>query len=218
MPTTRARSARRAAAKRTILAALDENSASNDSNIPTISKVTIVNKEDQDEYNADGSISSLPSRPFRIPNDFDGTNAESINILLEDIEKEVKNLQESIAIKCCEAIKRQHEAYFRKAMKIEKSVKKMKIKDFNQKYMKKNNDDGNVNPVNKDIIALMKSFMNDVAENNGSSNSALGKKRFRNFGPGFNSMDLETPSRPTGRNLRTPGTVLRTAKKGEILM
>ena len=215
MPTTRARSVRRAAAKRTILSALDENKPSNDTIIPTTSKMMEGVK---DLYNQD--VDFPQQRPFEIPNEFDSTNSESIKVLLEDIEKEVKRLQESVAIKCCEAIKKQHETYFLKTMKIEKSVKKMTVREFNEKYMK-NNVRNNDEVQNADIVALMKSVMIESNCNQGNSAvSTMGKKRFRDDMPGKNTaMSLETPARPLRvGNMRTPGTVLRTAKRGETLM
>lgn len=208
MPTTRARSVRRAAAKRTILSALDENKPSNDTRIPTTSKMM------------NGDVGFPQQRPFEIPKEFDSTNSESIKVLLEDIEKEVKRLQESVAIKCCEAIKKQHETYFLKTMKIEKSVKKMTVREFNEKYMK-NNVRNNDEMQKTDIIALMKSVMIESNSNQGNyAVSTMGKKRFRDDMPGMNTaMNLETPARPLRvGNMRTPGTILRTAKRGETLM
>lgn len=259
MTTTRGiRSVRRAAAKRTILSALDENNPSNDSGIPSTStstsKLATVNTNQNVVHLLDNNSTinnndnnnnnnTIPHKPFRIPKDVDCTNSESIHILLQDIEKEVKQRQESVAIKCCEAIKKQHEAYFLQGMKIEKSVKKMTIGEFNEKYMKKsrgsNNGNGNgngngsdsdsdnCNEEGKDIIALMKSLMSEstgTGNNNNNNNnncaSGLGKKRFRNDFPNLGKMDLETPARPlrSGHNMRTPATILRTAKRGEMLM
>lgn len=222
MPSTRAaRSCRRVATKRTILSALDENNVSVDPNIPS--------NTSKDTFLKDDTMNSLlvpPQRPFCIPKDLDCTASESINILLEDISREVKSRQESVAIKCCEALKRQHEAFFLKGMKIEKSIKKMKIKDFNQKFMKRNsnsngnNIDGENSKSTACIIAMLKSFMSESDSSKNSSISALSKKRFRDDLPDLNRMELETPIRQlkTAGNLRTPATILRTAKRGEVLM
>ncbi len=232
MPTTRARSVRRAAVKRTILSALDENQPSNDNVLPTTTASTITsNKQIHasiENVHSENNKGYPQQKPFSIPEDCDTTDSESINILLEDIEKEVKRLQENVAIKCCEAIKKQHQTYFLKTMKIEKSVKKMTIREFNEKFMKKNvrmnntNNDGGESQEN-DIVALMKSVM--IEYENSESNtgfSTLGKKRFRNDMPGMNTAMnmIETPARPlrVGNNMRTPATVLRTAKRGEKLV
>lgn len=208
MPTTRAKSVRRAAAKRTILSALDENQPTTDSTLPT--KATTLNTETSTYYpNTTSTNNGNISRPFQVPKDFDCTNPGSIDVLLQDIEKETKRLQDNVAINCCEAIKRQHEAYFLRGMKIEKSIKKMKIGDFNAKYMK-SEEIG--------IVALMKSLMNDSDAVIGPS--VVGKKRIRDGLSGLERMDLETPMRPlrTAGHFRTPATILRTARKGEMLM
>ena len=220
MPSTRAaKSSRRAATKRTILSALDENNPSIDSNIPSnISK-------DVDTFLKNDTMNSTlvpPQRPFRIPKDLDCTASDSINILLDDIAREVKRRQENVAIKCCEAMKRQHEAFFLKGMKIEKSVKKMKIKDFNEKFMKKNsnNNKGDNSESTTCIIAMLKSVMVESDSSKNSTISALSKKRFRDDLPDLNKMDLETPIRQlkTAGNMKTPATILRTARRGEMLM
>jgi len=210
---TRARTARRAATKRTILSALDENQPANDAKVPSKTKASSSrNNNVEDGYDNMDTITS--NRPFRIPNDFDGTSTESLHILMNDLESEVKRKQENIRIQSFEAIKRQHEAFFLNSLKIDKNVKKMKICDFNHKYMEKGD---NLNKTETCIIALMMSLM---VNNNGGSSAAMNKKRIRNSGPGPSKMDLETPCRPlrVGRNIKTPGTVLRTAKKGEQLL
>ncbi len=237
MPTTRAKTVRRAAAKRTILSALDENAPSNDLD----ATVKIVHHYQGSSLHSDTmSNSSIngsvpPQRPFRIPKDSDCTSPESINILLQDIEREVKNRQEDMAIKCCEAIKKQHEAYFLQGMKIEKSIKKMTIKEFNEKFMKgRCSSDGSCIDADgakkgaqeggTDIIAMMKNIMID--SNSSNTVPVLGKKRFRNGMQGYGNdnvngnTDLETPVRPlrVGNNIRTPATILRTAKRGEALL
>mmetsp|Transcript_23474 Transcript_23474/g.29578 ORF Transcript_23474/g.29578 Transcript_23474/m.29578 type:complete len:320 (+) Transcript_23474:154-1113(+) len=235
MPTTRAKSVRRAAAKRTILSALDENNPSNDpfdfsssssSSVKIVhaSNDTVSFQSSSNNHHSSDSSSSIPHRPFRIPKDLDCTSPDSVNTLLKDIEREVKNRQEDMAIKCCEAIKKQHEAYFLRGMKIEKSVKKMTIREFNEKFMKGLSVSDNSDKETKedvgglvgcaDIITMMKSIANS------SSVPILGKKRFRNDAHGYGKMDLETPVRPlrAGNSVRTPATILRTAKRGETLL
>ncbi len=226
MPTTRARTVRRAAAKRTILSALDENQPSNDSTVPSTSKIINNNSTINSSTTTDTQNNiHLPQQPpFQIPNDFDSTNSEDVHILLRDIEKEVKRLQENVAIKCCEAINKQHHTYFQKNLQIEKSVKKMTIREFNEKYMRKNShpNNGDGDATESDIVALMKSIMIDDSSSNTATGgiSTMGKKRIRDDVSGMSAtMNLETPARPLRvGNHRTPGTLLRTARRGEKLM
>mmetsp|Transcript_22371 Transcript_22371/g.25918 ORF Transcript_22371/g.25918 Transcript_22371/m.25918 type:complete len:332 (+) Transcript_22371:220-1215(+) len=248
MPTTRARSTRRAATKRTILSALDENNPStNHEDVKTLSKSS--NIDDSYAYHSNNNQSSVGqvqvpvSKPFDIPKELDCTSTESINILLEDLNVQVQKRKENIAIVCCEAIKKQEVVYLSKTMQIKKSIKRMTIRDFNQKFMmdKDNQDDNSSAGDNEeekqcdqdgerarkegDILSLIKSLMNQegcVTSNNAMA--ALSKKRFRDDNNNmqyFGKMDLETPVRQfrtNGKNIRTPATILRTAKRGEHLL
>jgi hypothetical protein len=189
MPVTR--SARRAATrtntKRTILSALDENKPATTEEL---------------QIESSSSIS-----PNCILPDLDVLQSESIHAILSDIKSQVKSKQESLTIRGIELAKNQQEVYFVGTMRLDRSIKKMTIREFNQKYMK-----------NQSIIDELKSIISTSSagisthydENKSSSNFA-----YSNLKRG--TKDLETPVRQLtqGKPHRTPGTILRTVRKGE---
>jgi len=133
-------------------------------------------------------------------------------VLLQDIQREVKARQESLSIKGVEISKNLQEVFFVGGMKVERSVKKMTVREFNEKFLKGSGEN---------IINVMKDIMKNT-----KAASVGAKKRVR--GAGYtntntntntpaNHLVLETPVRQlkAGKASRTPGTILRTAKKGE---
>lgn len=190
MPVTR--SARRAATrtntKRTILSALDENKPA-------------TTEELQIE-----SCSSI-SPKCNLP-DLDVLQSDSINAILSDIKSQVKSKQESLTIKGIEMAKNQQEVFFVGTMRLDKSIKKMTIREFNQKYME-----------NESIIDELKSIMStfstaDVANHHSRNKSS---NNFACSNPKRGTKVLETPVRQLtqGKSHCTPGTILRTVRKGE---
>ncbi len=195
MPMTRRarRAATRTNTKRTILSALDENK-------PIENSAGGLKQNEQ--------YGPLP--------DLDILKTESIQVLLQDIQRQVQARKESLSIKGAEINKRQQEVFFVNSMKIEKSVKKMTIREFNQNYMGGEN-----------IISAMKQIIDDSARTNASSgcNNPGAKKRVRQLPPGTYAqgshlyLPLETPVRQLkpGIPTRTPGTILRTVRKNEAI-
>lgn len=194
MPTTRT-SERRLANKRTILSALDENSTLD----PTF----------QTNFHApNGHHSSPPS--FLIP-DLDYTQLKNIQLLISDLEREIDSRKESLDIQKVNMLKRQQEVFFVNMVKISKSIKKMTIREFNSAH-------------NTNIVDIMKnSMMGDTV-----SAARMGaKKRVRSNGTSQNAnsstsnsrLPMETPVRQISSvgGIRTPGTILRTVRKGETV-
>jgi len=195
MPLTRRarRAATRSNTKHTILSALDENKPLD----------TDADYND-DAYNNNAS----PALP-----DLDIFKPESIQVLLQDIQRQVKAKQESLSIKGVEINKHQQEVFFVNSMKLEKSVKKMTIGEFNQKFMNGEN-----------IILVMKQIMDSAtARTNANTNTTGTKKRVRQQNHHHQQpqpqyyLPLETPVRQIklGIPTRTPGTILRTVRKNE---
>lgn len=202
MPTTRT-SERRLANKRTILSALDENSSLDD---PTFHHTKFHSNGHQ--YN------SSPPSSFPIP-DLDYTQLKNIELLLNDLEREIDSRKESLDIQKVNMLKRQQEVYFVNMVKIAKSIKKMTIREFNTAH-------------NTNIVDVMKRSM---IGDNVSTTAAMGaKKRVRSNGSSNNNsssncisssssrLPMETPVRQIATGgIRTPGTILRTVRKGETV-
>jgi len=230
MPVTR-RSARKAAtranAKRTILSALDENRPA------SIEQLKVKHNSNSDAASISttttSSSNSLQAHAHALP-DINVLSPSSIHALLDDIKREVNARQECLSIKRAEIAKNQEEVYFLNTMKIEKSVKKMTVREFNAKFMNKQKElDSNVDVDSNEasqkmcIIDVLKSLMisnhtsSSSQNNNGANNNNNGaKKRVR--GAGYTN--LETPVRQLkiGKtHYRTPGTILRTVRKGEVM-
>lgn len=197
MPTTRT-SERRLANKRTILSALDENSSLD----PTFQK----------DFHPNGPPPhSSPSSCFPVP-DLDYTQLKNIQLLLTDLEREIDSRKESLDIQKVNMLKRQQEVYFVNMVKIAKSIKKMTIREFNSAH-------------NTNIVEIMKHAMiGDTI-----SAAAMGaKKRVRSNGKSHSHnahnnnsrLPMETPVRQIASSnggIRTPGTILRTVRKGETV-
>jgi len=216
MPATRSsrRAATRSNTKRTILSALDENKPLDDHPLHTT----------KHDIQTQPSVSQSQSLP-----DLDVFKPESIEVLLQDIVRQVKAKQESLSIKSAEINKHQQEVFFVNSMKLEKSVKKMTIRDFNAKYMAGNNSSSG-NGSSNNIIDVMKQIMHsstlDETNHNTNNNN---KKRVRqpnnahtNLHAQLHShhhLPLETPVRQLKPSFpsRTPGTILRTVRKNEVL-
>jgi len=193
MPMFGNNSNRRAANKRTILGAIDEDRTSFQNHfqissirngIPRISKSGIKLGID-----------------FDVPIDLDGSKYDAVALLLEDLEKGVKQHQESISIKACQAMTEQQEAYFLSMTKLGKSMKNMTIRDFNNKYM-----DGN------DVVNLVKSFFVEGDDISNDIDTPL-----------FDGYDTHTDMETPNRNVRSinsnssPATLSRASRRGETL-
>jgi hypothetical protein len=190
MPVTR--SARRAATrtntKRTILSALDENKPA-------------TTEELQIE-----SCSSI-SPKCNLP-DLDVLQSDSINAILSDIKSQVKSKQESLAIKGIEMAKNQQEVFFVGTMRLDKSIQE--------------NDNSRIQSEihgNESIIDELKSIMSTLSAAY-VANHYSGNKSSNNFAysnPKRCTKVLETPVRQLtqGKSHCTPGTILRTVRKGE---
>mmetsp|Transcript_4811 Transcript_4811/g.9178 ORF Transcript_4811/g.9178 Transcript_4811/m.9178 type:complete len:280 (-) Transcript_4811:58-897(-) len=190
MPVTRSarRAATRSNTKRTILSALDENKPA------TIEELQIES-------------SSSTSPECNLP-DLDVLKKDSIEVILSDIKSQVKSLQESLTIKGIEMAKNQQEVFFVGTVRLDKTIKNMTIREFNQKYMD-----------NQSIIDVLTSIMSTSSA--GVSNNYDQNKSSHNFAHSNlkrgGIKDLETPVRQLtqGKSHRTPGTILRTVRKGE---
>lgn len=196
MPVTRT-SERRAANKRTMLSALDEN--------PSLDP-QFVSKQTS-YHHTHNNVQSSTKSCFPIA-DLDYTKMQNIQLLLTDLEREIELRMESLDIQKVNMLKRQQEVYFVNMVKIAKATKKMTIREFNSIHK-------------TNIVHIMKNAMID-----GHAAAAMGaKKRERSNGNSHTKnqrLPLETPVRQItsgkiGGAIRTPGTVLRTVKKGETV-
>lgn len=199
MPMTRRarRAATRTNTKRTILSALNEDE-------PISDDFNNTNTIGTDDLKSNTMNSQLP--------DLDIFKVECIEAILQDIKKQVKTKQESISITGAEINKHQQEVYFINTMKLEKSVKKMTIREFNQKHMS----------AGENIIDIMKQIMEAQPPKAGAKKRV--RPQYQNqpqqqqqyMGSG---LPLETPVRQIrpGIASRTPGTILRTARKNEAI-
>lgn len=226
MPTTRGNrtASRRAAATRTVLQALDENN----STVPTDTVNSIL--KPTSSYTSSSSVKYNPHaqdtsrRSFKIPAELDGTSKDAVRLLLEDLEGKVKQIQDEIAMKERDAIQALQEVYYVKTMKIEKKVKKMTIREFNETYMKggisssDNDGGGEANGQQQgDILNLVKSLAKDIANNSDGTRGRYDQQEEVVVDDKDTMrMELETPARNIGA-MRTPATITRTVKRGEIL-
>jgi len=198
-PRTRGRS-RRNATKRTILGAVNENEVSGVE--PDCLKKSVELKIEQNTIQQNGNECNN-RKSFEIPKEFDGSSVESVKILLQDLKKEVRRCQESLSIKASMALKDQQQVFFLESMKLPRSIKNMTIKDFNEKYFTEGGDIG------KDIDDIAK-------DGNDAKTTYHAQNMVDNDTP---MMGLETPARPlqSRMDLCTPGTAIRTVKRGEAL-
>lgn len=186
---TRTRSCRKAAAKRNILGVLSETEPS--------------------DFTSNGVISSNISNGkhhFKIPSNFDGASKESVSLLLEDLEKEVKQMQSNLSLLEFQANKELQEVYFLKTLKLERNIKSMTVRDYNAKYLNGEN-----------LIQLVKSLC-QIPVQEGAKVTASSSSNNRSVHEG--RMELETPLRKgtNWKSMRTPATVARTARKGEAIL
>jgi len=205
MPVTRSsrRTATRTNTKRTILSALDENKPATTEELKLHS-----NSSYSSSFNHD-----LP--------DLNVLQPESIKVILSDIHNQIKAKQESLSIRGVEIAKNQQEEFFVGTMKLDKKIKKMTIREFNEKYMNQTNSDCDSSS-DKCIIESLKAIMiqpssqTDASSITSSSTAHMIKGNLKR---GATAMYLETPVRQLkpGKAYRTPGTILRTVQKGEAI-
>ena len=197
--------------KRTILSALDENKPA------TIEELKIQSIHPSSNH-AHAHKHDLP--------DLNVLQPESIRVILSDIQNQIKTKQESLSIRGVEIAKKQQEEFFVGTMKLDKKVKKMTIREFNLKHMTKSDDNDN-DSSSGCILEALKAIMLNAAPytsnsgngNSSSSGSSAARMIKSNLKRGAMAMtmDLETPVRQLkpGKACRTPGTILRTVRKGE---
>jgi len=204
----RTRNGRRNNTKRIILGAVSENQEVHPADYSEAAKTGILVKAEShtNESNTDGVNSG---KLLVIPNDFDGSSAESVNVLLLDIETKLKKLQEIIHTTNRKVVEEQNCDHFCTMMSVPKKIRNMPIADFNRNYLEEG----------ENIIDLIGSIADDANNNN----SCISKKRVRtgqnNTVKSTAAMELETPSRNirSTAEFRTPGTLARSVKRGEIL-
>lgn len=186
MPHTR--TTRRQVAKREILGALDEN------------------KQVFEALPARGN----PADPDELCHNIDGSDAEHVRLLIDDIEKGVKKQQEVITVIADKANQEQQELMFLGSLKLETSIRKMTIRNASKKY-------------GVDVLDMIKSIAQGGAVNGAFRTAgSAGKKRIRSDlaqGKRAEMMDPETPARSTraGTSMKTPATAIRTIKRGEAM-
>lgn len=215
MPVTRStrRAVTRTNTKRTILSALDENKPA------TIEELKLQSPSSSSYHGHD-----LP--------DLNVLQPESIQVILSDIQNQIKVKQESLSIRGVEIAKKQQEEFFVGTMKLDKKVKKMTIREFNLKHMTKPDGNGNDSSSGCILEALKAMMLNsapytsnstsDITNTNGNGNDSSSSaarliKSNLKRGAMAMTMELETPVRQLkpGKACRTPGTILRTVRKGE---
>lgn len=172
MPSTRStrRAATRTNTKRTILSALDENAPLTSTDL------------------------KLNSNNDTLPN-LDILQSSSIQSILSDIKSNITANQEALEIQAAEISKKTQAEFFIGMMKLDKKIKHMTIKEFNQHF-------------ETDIIHDFDSIQ--ISSKQPVRSMSLNKRDFK---------ALETPVRQMGRGkfAPTPGTILRTVKKGEAV-
>jgi len=203
----RTRSCRRINTKRTILGVVSENELviGNDNSKSTISGLLSVAEPHAKQRIADDVNIG---KSLEIPTDFDGSSSESVTFLLQDIERKVQKLKESIRTKNRMVIEEQKGIYFVAMMNVPRDIKNMTAREFNRKYL----DEGD------DIIKLI----GEIADEANNKNTCINKKRVRtgknDMVKSATVMELETPLRNIrSAEFRTPGTLARTVKRGEKL-
>mmetsp|Transcript_34027 Transcript_34027/g.101666 ORF Transcript_34027/g.101666 Transcript_34027/m.101666 type:complete len:211 (-) Transcript_34027:145-777(-) len=210
MPATRAaRSVRRKAAARTILGALDENE-------PSAAAAVAAPAVSANPAGAPASKNDASdlTETIQLPSDFDGSEPSTIRLLLEDISREVKKRQDSIALLADQAKSEQQGLAFVHKMKMQKNVREMTLRDFDAKF-------------GCDILAEVRKAMTTGGEG-GLALPAAGKKRDRPGGAkvgapkvrvGGGGLTLETPAPKVGGiTSHAPGTALRTVRRGEAIL
>lgn len=174
------RTMRHAATKRTILGTLYENDCDLTSSTTETGK-GIVKSTYFDE---------CPE----LHSELDGTDTETVMLLLDDFEKKMKRQKDKIINQAERAMEAQQLIVFNKAMKLDKNIKKMTIREFNKAH--------GVDYISN-VLNLLKNIDNET-----------NKKRVVNKYP-----ILQTPASFANKKLKvtTPSTVMRTVKKGEIV-
>ncbi len=222
MPVTRSarKAATRANTKRTILSALDENKPASTAEL----QLRANPKKPLETIHAKTTFSTSSTNTQSLP-DINVLNPDSVHVLLDDIQRLVKAQQTNLSIKKDELVKNQHDVFFLQGMKVEKGIKKMTIRDFNKQYMNANTNaqgGNNKSGQKKNIIDVLKGLMISTPPTSSSlpkttAYASAAKKRARGTA-GVGMGAFETPARTHPKHFqRTPGTILRTARKGEVV-
>jgi hypothetical protein len=128
----------------------------------------------------------------------DGTKPEQVRLLIKDLEGEMAKRIEIISARALQANQAQQETMFLGTMKLDKLNRKMTVRDFNKTH-------------GCDLLSTLKGIMN-----NSQPSDSAGQKRSR---PPMTSNNMQTPARSfAAMSLKTPGTISRTAKKGEVVL
>jgi hypothetical protein len=193
-----ARSTRRQAVKRTVLGAVNDDPSEGQDPDPTAAGAAAILDP-----------SSNKQKAVEIPTTgIDGTSRTQIHLLLQDLEAEVQSRIDGIAERAAQGVEEQREAAFLGGIRLDRTVKKMTIGDFNAKY--------GCDVVGK-VMAEAKSQHSAVVE--------AGKKRIRpgDFASSANAAGggfaMATPAHKSkGGFSQVPGTILRTVRKGEAVL
>ena len=202
------RSNRLIATKRTILGAIDGNSVDGGNmkstartNAPTLAF----------DAGTTGPIRAASSGGVDLPGEFDGTDPETIRLIMDDIAKEIDKRKEGVSVLSDQALSEQQEALFLGRMKIESKFRRMTVRDFNANF-------------SCNIIAEVKEALD------AKRGEACGGKKRDRPGPGntggsrgvgqigVGKMNLETPAVKPRCVASAPGTAMRTVKRGEEIM
>ena len=122
----------------------------------------------------------------------DGSNPDHVRLLIEDLETKFQQHLELLNADLFSLKKEQEQAHSTGMMKLSKSIRDMKIRDFNQAY-------------SCDLLSLLKS-KDGVQKVSGQ----ILKKRER-------FPVVETPAPNKFRAKQPPGTILRTVRRGETI-
>ena len=133
----------------------------------------------------------------------DGTNEDHISMMIEDLQKGLHRRLDGIKTDMLTCKQDQLQAHYSGMMKIPKSTREMTIAEFNEKY-------------NCNLLDLLKTTrMNTLPSTVGNADVArkmpppVCGKRDR----------LETPAPHRGnRPMQTPATIVRTVRRGEMLL
>ena len=167
---------------------------------PPLSNIT--NNSNNDNHNSCGVVDGF----FCHNNNaiMDGTDKVAIMSNLEDLEKQLKRRQELIFDEAERITEAQQLTVFNKAMKIEKNVKKMTIREFNQTY-------------GVDVISTVKTFLNNILHDHDQTNSHNAKKRIVTTSNNYQQTPGGIFAKKKTNIMATPYTITRTVRKGEIM-
>jgi len=136
----------------------------------------------------------------------DGTNESHISMVIEDLEKGFEKKLDGIKTEMMECKNEQLQAHYSGMMKIPKSTREMTIQEFNDKY-------------NSNLLDLLR-MTRSASIGNTSPSVSTGVVARKVPAPMCGKRDrFETPAPyRANRPMQTPATVVRTVRRGEMML